>query len=135
MPTCLSGLRIYFSTSLHIAFMTSFLTLNSNLMKPIKQSFSHGNLDNRLKRRPSGRNLSDEEDVDYRSLIRGMFGYIFLTQTFRCFHYFLLQAFVLVLKVAIVHWISLSSLITNIYFFIEDNFCRFKIGFSINLSW
>ncbi|XP_065045115.1 uncharacterized protein LOC135677114 isoform X1 [Musa acuminata AAA Group] len=43
--------------------------------QPIKQSFSHGNLDNRLKRRPSGRNLSDEEDVDYRSLIRGMFGY------------------------------------------------------------
>ncbi|XP_065013038.1 uncharacterized protein LOC135641548 isoform X1 [Musa acuminata AAA Group] len=43
--------------------------------QPIKQSFSHGNLDNRLKRRPSGRNLSDEEDVDYRSLIRGMFRY------------------------------------------------------------
>ncbi|CAL9122992.1 unnamed protein product [Musa textilis] len=43
--------------------------------QPTKQSFSHGNLDNRLKRRPSGRNLSDEEDVDYRSLIRGMFGY------------------------------------------------------------
>ncbi|WOL15311.1 hypothetical protein Cni_G24092 [Canna indica] len=47
----------------------------SQKSQPSKQNLSRHNLDARPKKRPAGRDLSDEEDVDYRSLIRGMFRY------------------------------------------------------------
>ncbi|XP_042459983.1 protein SPT2 homolog [Zingiber officinale] len=43
--------------------------------QPSKQNLSRGSYDERPKKRPAPRNLSDDDEVDYRSLIRGMFRY------------------------------------------------------------
>ncbi|XP_074585316.1 uncharacterized protein LOC141841093 [Curcuma longa] len=43
--------------------------------QPAKQNLSRGNYDERPKKRPALRSLSDDEEVDYRRLIRGMFRY------------------------------------------------------------
>ncbi|XP_074574349.1 uncharacterized protein LOC141830816 [Curcuma longa] len=43
--------------------------------QPSKQNLSRSNYDERPKKRPAPRSLSDDDEDDYRSLIRGMFRY------------------------------------------------------------